>query len=84
MMVDKFFANTVLSEMIPIPPRKRLDYMFQFINDQSKCKIQPLFHISAKSCENRKVNVNKKIIVVGYSTVAIAFLESLLFRFVSF
>lgn len=61
--------------------------MRQFIDEQSQQKDWPLhslYHITVKSCENRKVNVNTKIIVVGCSTVAIAFLENLLFKLVSF
>lgn len=82
--------NTMLSEMIPIRPRKRLVYDLPLLRPDQR----PAHHIvdnlhdgrkfalytkTVSTSVKRKTHINSRIIVVGCSNTALAFLEYLVF-----
>lgn len=83
-------TNTMLSEMIPIWPRKRLAYdldrlrpeqhppRYVLANDEYSDQYA-LYAQTVSTCVKRKLHINHRIVVVGCSTTALAFLEHLIY-----
>lgn len=74
--------------MYPIRPRKRMLYFLDKLKENSPpeyiTRTPPnyrLYHTNTKICQNLKTLVNTKIIVIGQSTVAMSFLETLIYEF---
>lgn len=78
--------NTHISEMTPIRPRCRIKYDKEILKQyfapehiQRKEPEYALYHMGVNTCLN-KIRVNTRIVIVGASTLAISFLETLLFE----
>lgn len=79
----------MLPEMIPIRPRKPMHYELDKLHkwqwpitptpDINSIPYGLYFH-SAKSCTKRKIHINERIVIVGCSVTALAFLEELIFH----
>ncbi|ESO06870.1 hypothetical protein HELRODRAFT_77249 [Helobdella robusta] len=78
--------STVIKDLIPIKARRQIQYDFELLssNAPSKkitCEKQPfaILHVNRKLVLERRTTINARIVVVGASDTAIAFLESLVF-----
>lgn len=78
--------NTHISEMTPIRPRCRIKYDKEIFNQyvapehiQRKEPEYALYHMGMNTCLN-KLRINTRIVIVGASTLAISFLETLIFE----
>lgn len=76
--------------MFPVRPRIHCSYKLNAMHSYQRPaewlqKPLPhpfaLYHMNIGQCELRKVQVNKKIIVVGCSETALAFIEELIFKY---
>lgn len=81
----------MLGEMVPVLPRRRLE--FESMHEWRREQIPPkyvrhnvadasrfaLYAHTISSCQKRKVHVNHRLVIVGCSCTALAFLEHMLY-----
>ncbi|XP_025419587.1 cilia- and flagella-associated protein 61-like [Sipha flava] len=68
-----------INELIPVKPRTRIQYDDDDLSGNNLEKFA-LFHMNTRLCTTQKLSLDVKIVVVGASTVALSFLERLLFN----
>lgn len=82
-------ANTMMAEMIPVRPRMRMHYQLDKLQPNqwpprhvlhSHCHPLGLYYQNVNTCTKRKMPINERIVCIGCSTTALAFLEGLIFR----
>lgn len=80
---------THTSEMNPIRPRRRIKYDKEIFNQFSvpehikrKEPDYALYHMDVKTCLSKR-RINTRIVVIGASTLALSFLETLIYEYKS-
>lgn len=78
--------NTHISEMTPIRPRYRIKYdkeiFKQYVAPEHIQRKEPeyaLYHMGVSTCLNKQ-RINTIIVIVGASSLAISFLETLIYE----
>ncbi|XP_069686170.1 cilia- and flagella-associated protein 61-like [Periplaneta americana] len=78
---------TALGSLIPVLPRRQIKYDTDSLGSNTPCstvlrKDEPfaLYCMSPRYCSLSKISVNTRIVVVGASSTALSFLETLLFN----